>query len=156
MANTYTQLYIQIIFAVKGRQNIIPTEKKDELYKYITGIVQNKEHKLFAINGMPDHIHIFISNNPDESLSGLVKEIKRCSSIFINQNKWVLGKFEWQAGYGAFSYSKSQLKQVCEYIENQENHHKKVSFKAEYIAFLKKYDVKFDERCIFKDFEDDV
>jgi len=151
MANTYTQLYTQIIYAVKGRQSLIPPINKDELYKYITGIVQNKKHKMYAINGMQDHIHLFISCNPDESLSSLIKEVKRCSSLFINEKKWGAGKFEWQAGFGAFSYSKSQAKKVCEYIDRQEIHHKKITFRDEYIEFLKKFDVPYNERYIFEE-----
>ena len=155
MANTYTQLYTHIIYGVKGRQSLIPSVKKDELYKYITGIIQNKSHKLLSINGMSDHIHILIGNSPDESISSLVKEIKRCSSMFINEKRWVMGKFEWQRGFGAFSYSRSQIGDVCNYIENQEEHHKKKTFREEYIEFLKKYEIKYDERYIFDEIDDD-
>jgi putative transposase len=151
MANTYSQLFIHIIFSVKGRQNIIRKEFKDDLYKYITGIIKEKNHKLYRINGMLDHIHIFLSLNPDESVSSLVKEIKRCSSIFINKNNWIAGHFEWQSGYGVFSYSKSQFEEVCKYIENQEQHHKIKTFREEYIEFLKKFDVPYNERYIFEE-----
>ena len=149
MANTYTQIFIQVVFAVKGRQNLIPKDRKDDLYKYITGIIKNKGHKLIIINGMSDHIHIFISLNPDESISSLIKEVKRMTSIHINQNKWINGKFEWQRGFGAFSYSKSQLTDVCKYIENQEKHHKTKTFKEEYIEFLQKFEINYNPNYIF-------
>jgi REP element-mobilizing transposase RayT len=151
VANTYTQIFIHVVFAVKARQHIIPNDKKDELYKYITGIIKNKGHKLIMINGMSDHIHILISFHPDESLSALIKEIKRMSSIFINQNNWYNIKFEWQRGFGAFSYSKSQITDVCKYIQNQEIHHKTRTFREEYMEFLNKFDVEYDEKYIFDD-----
>ena len=151
MANTYTQLYIQIVFAVKGRQNLIVKNRKDELYKYITGIVTNEGQKLIAINGMSDHIHILIGLKPDKALSDLVRDIKANSSRFINENKWINGKFEWQTGFGAFSYSHSQLSNVINYIQNQEKHHIKKTFKDEYLTFLKSYDVCYDEKYIFND-----
>ncbi len=151
MANTYTQLFIHIVFAVKGRTNLIPSKNKEELYKYIAGIIKGKGHKSIIVNGMPDHTHILISYNPVEALSSLVKEIKRCSSIFINENKWVIGKFEWQAGYGGFSYSKSQIEKVYKYIENQELHHKKKTFREEYIDLLKKFVIEYDDKYIFED-----
>ncbi|MDR7369867.1 IS200/IS605 family transposase [Flavobacterium aquidurense] len=132
MANTYTQLYIHIIFAVKGRQNLISANWKNEIYKYITGIITNKEQKLIAINGMPDHIHILIGLKPDKSISDLVRDIKSNSSKFINDRKWINGKFEWQTGFGAFSYSHSQLTNVIKYIQRQEEHHKNKTFKEEY------------------------
>jgi REP element-mobilizing transposase RayT len=151
MANTYTQIFIHIVFVVKGRQNLILTENRDELYKYIAGIIKEKGHKLYIVNGMSDHIHVLIGYNPVEALSELLKEIKRCSSIFINNNKWVKGKFEWQSGYGGFSYSKSQIDKVYKYIENQEKHHKKRTFREEYIELLKKFEVEYDERYIFEE-----
>ena len=151
MANTYTQLFIQAIFVVKGRDNIIKSNWKDELYKYITGIIKNKKNTLLAINGIPNHIHLLFALNPDYSLSSLMKEVKRCSSLFINENKWVVGKFEWQPGYGAFSYSKSQIDAVCKYIMNQEQHHKVKTFREEYEEFLKKYNIQYDKRYIFSD-----
>jgi REP element-mobilizing transposase RayT len=151
MANTYTQIFIHIVFVVKGRQNLIPNQNKVELNKYIAGIIKEKGHKLYIINGMSDHIHLLIGYNPVESLSELLKEIKRCSSIFINKNKWVKGKFEWQSGYGAFSYSKSQIDKVYKYIENQEKHHKNRTFREEYIELIKKFEIEYDERYIFED-----
>lgn len=151
MANTYSQLYIQIVFAVKGRQNLISINWKDEIYKYITGIITNQKQKLIAINGMPDHIHILVGIKPDVSLSNLVRDIKSNSSKFINEKKWINGKFEWQTGFGAFSYSHSQLVNVVKYIENQEIHHKKKTFREEYILFLKLFDIDFKDEYIFAD-----
>jgi putative transposase len=151
MANTYTQLYIHIIVVVKGRQNQISLENKTELYKYITGTVQNKGHKLIAVNGGFDHIHILVSLNPKQSISDLVKDIKLSSSDLINGKKWLAGKFYWQEGFAAFSVSKSNILDLIEYINNQEIHHRKKSFKEEYIGFLNKYGINFDERFIFSD-----
>ncbi len=149
MANTYTQIYIQIVFAVKGRQSLISARWKDELYKYITGIITNEGQKLIAVNGMPDHIHIFIGLKPNKALSDLVRDIKANSSKFINQQQWLAGKFEWQEGFGAFSYSRSQLGNVVRYIDNQEEHHRKKTFKEEYLEFLKLYDVDFQPAFVF-------
>jgi len=151
MANTYSQLYIQIVFAVKGRQNLISKKWNNEIYKYITGIIANKKQKLIAINGMPDHIHILVGIKPDISLSDLVRDIKTNSSKFINEQKWINGKFEWQTGFGAFSYGHSQLTNVIKYIENQEEHHKTKTFKEEYIAFLKLFNIDFKNEYIFND-----
>jgi len=151
MANTYTQIFIHIVFVVKGRANLIPSDKNEELYKYIAGIIKEKKHKLFIVNVMSDHVHILLGYNPIESISELVKEVKRCSSMFINNNKWVRGRFEWQAGYGAFSYSKSQIDDVYKYIENQEKHHKIKTFREEYIEMLKKFEVEYDEKYVFED-----
>lgn len=135
MANTYTQIHLHIIFAVKYRDGVIMNSWKDELYKYITGIVQNNKHKLIAINGMSDHIHLLIGFGPIQSLSDLLQDVKGNSSKWINERKFVRGKFEWQEGYGAFSYGKSQIKSVISYSENQEEHHKKKTFKEEFIEF---------------------
>ncbi|WP_433814406.1 IS200/IS605 family transposase [Flavobacterium johnsoniae] len=152
MADTYSQLYIQIVFAVKGRQNLISKKWKDEMYKYITGIITNQKQKLIAINGMPDHIHILVGIKPNISLSDLVRDIKSSSSKFINEQKWINGKFEWQNGFGAFSYGHSQLTNVIKYIENQEEHHKTKTFKEEYIAFLKLFNIDFKDEYIFEEF----
>jgi putative transposase len=149
MADTYSQIYIHVVFAVKRRANMIPPEKKDELYKYITGIVTNEGQKLIAINGMPDHIHILIGLKPTKSLSDLVRDIKANSSRFINEKKWQPQKFEWQNGFGAFSYGHSQLTQIIRYIENQEHHHRKSSFKEEYAQFLHLYNIPFDPQYAF-------
>lgn len=151
MANTYTQIYLQFVFAVKHREGIISSSWKDELYKYITGIVQTNNHKLICINGMPDHIHILIGMRPTQSVSDLLQDIKGSSSKWINDKKLVKGKFEWQEGYGAFSYGKSQLKDVIAYIEKQEEHHAKKSFREEYLDFLKKFEIEYDEKYIFKE-----
>lgn len=151
MADTYSQLYIQIVFAVKGRQNLISQKRKDEIYKYITGIIANQKQKLIAINGMPDHIHILVGIKPNISLSDLVRDIKSSSSKFINEQKWISGKFEWQNGFGAFSYGHSQLNNVIKYIENQEEHHKTKTFKEEYIAFLKLFNIDFKNEYLFDD-----
>lgn len=149
MANTYTQLYFHIVFAVKGRKNLISTDWKDELYKYITGVVTNKNQKLMIINGMPDHIHLLIGTKPDCMLSDLVRDIKANSSKWINEKKFITGKFEWQTGFGAFTLGQSQIPRIVNYIKNQEEHHKKKTFKNEYIAFLKAYEIEFKNEYLF-------
>ncbi|MBS3944826.1 MAG: IS200/IS605 family transposase [Melioribacter sp.] len=153
MANTYTQLYIHVVIVVKGRENLIIPRFRDDLYKYISGIITNKNQKLLAIGGMPDHLHIFISMNPDMKLSDLVRDIKANSSRWINENRLVRGKFNWQEGYGAFSYAKSQRDKVIKYIMNQEQHHHKKSFREEYIDMLKRYEVNYDEKYLFRSTE---
>lgn len=151
MPNTYTQIHIQFVFAVKFRHGLISSSWKDELYQYITGIVQNNKHKLISINGMPDHIHILIGVRPHQSISDLMQDVKGGSSKWINEKKFLKGKFEWQQGYGAFSYGKSQLKDVIHYIQNQEQHHQKKTFLQEYVEFLEKFEVEYDESFIFKE-----
>jgi len=153
MANTYTQIYIQIVFAVEGRQNLIDPVHKDELQKYMTGIVKAQRQKLIAINNMPDHVHMLIGQRPDSDLSELVGDIKSGSTNFINREGWVRGRFNWQEGFGAFSYSHSQLSTVILYIQNQQTHHRKRSFHDEYVALLDRFDVPYDERYIFKPIE---
>lgn len=148
MANTYSQIYIHVVFAVKGRESLIH-KCKDELYKYISGIVNQQGQKLYVINGMPDHVHVLLSIKPDCNLSDLVREIKSNSSKWINTKKFVLGKFQWQNGFGAFSCSQSQLDTVIAYINNQEQHHAKRSFKDEYLELLQKYQVEYDEKYMF-------
>jgi putative transposase len=150
MANTYTQIHIQTVFAVQNRQSLIKPEWKDELYKYITGIIQSYDHKVLQINGMPDHIHIFFGMRPTQSLSDLMKQLKQDSSKWINTKRLINGKFSWQAGYGAFSYSKSQVPQIIRYIANQEEHHKSKTFSDEYIELLKESGIDYDERYILK------
>uniref|UniRef100_UPI00404843DD IS200/IS605 family transposase n=1 Tax=Mariniflexile sp. TaxID=1979402 RepID=UPI00404843DD len=150
MANTYTQIHIQTVFAVQDRQSLIKNEWKDELYKYITGIIQNNNNKVLQINGMPDHIHILFGMRPIQSLSDLMKQVKQDSSKWINNKGFVNGKFSWQAGFGAFSYSKSELPNVIKYIKNQEEHHKTATFEDEYLRLLKEFNIDFDERYIFK------
>ncbi len=149
MANTYTQIYIHVVFAVEGRQNLIRPEKNDELQKYITGIVSGQKQKLIAINNMPDHVHILIGLKPDLALSDLVRDIKAGSSGFINRQRWVRGRFGWQEGFGAFSYSRSQLDTVIRYIQNQQKHHAKKSFHQEYVELLEKFGVEYDARYLF-------
>lgn len=150
MAGTFSQIYIQVIFAVQGRQNLIHKEWKDELHKYISGIITNKKQKSIIVNGMPDHIHAFIGLKPAVAVSDLVRDIKNNSSNFINDNKFVKGKFSWQEGYGAFSYGHSQINTVYNYILNQETHHRKRTFREEYLEFLKKFEVDYKEQFLFE------
>ncbi len=154
MANTYTQIYIQIVFAVKGRQNLIAKENREELHKFITGIVTNRGQKLFAVFAMPDHVHILVSIGPTILISDLVRDIKAGSSKFINDKKWINGKFNWQEGYGAFSYSKSSVDSVVKYILNQEEHHKKKKFKDEYLDLLEKFEIEYNQKYLFDWIED--
>ncbi|WP_100629049.1 IS200/IS605 family transposase [Algoriphagus formosus] len=153
MANTYTQIHIQVVFAVQNRISLIQAHWKEELYKYITGIIQNHEHKVLQINGMPDHIHILIGFRPTQALSILMKMVKEDSSKWINSRRLAKGKFSWQSGYGAFSYSKDQIPRVTKYIQNQEKHHSKKSFIEEYLELLKIHEVEYDQRYIFKPLE---
>lgn len=153
MANTYTQIHIQAVFAVQDRASLISTAWKEELYRYITGIVQNNGHKLLQINGMPDHVHILMGMRPVQALSDLMKQVKQDSSKWINQRGFVRGRFSWQEGYGAFSYSKRDVPCVIAYIANQEEHHRVRTFKEEYLEFLKDFEIEHDERYIFKAIE---
>lgn len=150
MPGTFSQIYIQIVFAVKGRENLISNSWKDELHKYIAGIIKAKDQKPIIVNGMPDHIHAFVGLRPSMSISDLVRDIKNNSSNFINERKLVSGKFSWQEGYGAFSYAHSQIETVYNYILNQEEHHKTKNFREEYIGFLKKFEVAYDEKYLFE------
>jgi putative transposase len=149
MADTYSQIYIQIVFSVKNRLNLIHQDWKDDLYKYITGICTNHDQKLIAINGMPDHVHILVGLRPSMAVSELVQHIKANSSRFINSQNWLKSKFYWQEGFGAFSYGQSQLDGVSKYIANQEVHHAKKTFKEEYFEFLKKFQIEYDEKYLF-------
>ncbi len=149
MANTYTQIHIHSVFTVQNRSCILKKEWKKELYQYITGIIQNHDHKVLAINGMPDHVHVFFGMRPAQSLSDLMQDIKGDSSKWINKNGLIKSHFSWQEGYGAFSYSKSQVDQVIDYIRDQEFHHRRKSFLDEYLEFLVKFDVPYDERYVF-------
>jgi len=151
MANTYTQLYIHSVFVVRGRENIILKSWKDELYMYITGIVQQNGHKLLALGGMPDHLHVFYGLKPVQSISDLMQDIKGSSSKWINEKKFEKGKFQWQGGYGAFSYARSQLDDVINYINTQEEYHRKRTFREEYLELLRKFEVEYDEKYIFED-----
>ena len=146
MADTYTQLYVHIVFAVKGRQSLIPKEHKEALHQYITRIITNKKQTVIRINSMPDHIHVLVGMMPDIALSDLVRDIKANSSKSINQKRWIVGRFEWQTGFGAFSYSHSQLDAVVRYIKNQEAHQ---TFREEYLAFLKRFDVPYNPKYVF-------
>jgi putative transposase len=147
--STYSQIYIQTVFAVKGRQSLIKPEWDENLYRYITGIVENKAQKMLAINGVENHIHLLIGMKPSCCLSDLVREIKKSSTDFINENNFSTLKFSWQEGFGAFSYSHSQLDKVAKYVMNQKDHHRKISFKDEYISFLKAFQVTYNEKYLF-------
>jgi len=150
MANTYSQIYIQVVFAVQGRPNVIPEQNKEELHKYMTGIVRERDQKLLAVHCMPDHTHILIGLRPSMALSDLVRDVKNGSTNFINRSGWVMGRFSWQEGFGAFSYGHSQLKRIMDYIRDQERHHARNSFRDEYRRFLKRYEIEHDEKYIFK------
>ncbi len=150
MPGTFHQVYIQVVFAVKGRENLISETWKTELHQYIAGIIKGKGQKSIIVNGMPDHIHAFIGLKPAMSISDLVRDIKNNSTNFINDRKLVHGAFKWQEGYGAFSYSHSHIEKVYEYILHQEEHHKKKTFKEEYLDFLNKFAVDYDEKYLFE------
>lgn len=149
MADTYSQIYIQIVFAVKRRDAMISQIWEEELYKYITGIVQNKNQKLLSINGVSNHIHLLIGMRPSCCLSDLVREIKKSSSVFIKEKKFAGNNFQWQEGFGAFSYGHSQLSAVIPYIENQKEHHRRKTFKEEYEAFLRAFEIDFKDEYLF-------
>ena len=151
MSNTYTKIHLQFVFAVKFRTGLIQPSWQDEVYKYITGIVQKQGHKILAINGMPDHVHLFVGMRPMQSISDLMQDVKADSSQWINKSDFVNGRFEWQEGYGAFSYGASQVPDVIAYVRNQKEHHAKRTFLEEYREFLEKFGVDFDERYIFKE-----
>ena len=150
MPNTYTQIYVQIVFAVKGRQNLIAEKHRDKLEKYICGIIKNNKSKPLAIYCNPDHVHILIGLNPAISISDTARNIKANSSKWINENRWINGLFRWQEGFGAFSYSKSQIDTVIKYILNQREHHRKTTFKDEYLKLLKKSDIQFNDNYLFE------
>jgi len=150
MPNTYTQLYVQIVFTVKGRENLISKANREELHKYIAGIISARDQKLLAVFCMPDHVHILVSLKPSIAISDLVRDIKAGTSNFIREQNWIKGKFSWQEGFGAFSYSKSHLNNVINYVLNQEEHHKKKTFKDEYLNFLKEYEIDYNEKYLFE------
>lgn len=154
MANTFTQIYIQVVFAVQNRKALIHSSWEEELFKYITGIVQNKGQKLLAINGTSNHIHLFIGMKPNCCLSDLVRELKKSSNSFIKEKYFTNYKFQWQDGFGAFSYSHSQLSSVIGYIENQKEHHRNKTFKEEYMAFLKAFEIEFKSEYLFQWIDD--
>jgi len=150
MADTYSQIYYHIVFAVRNRESLIKPVIKDELYKYITGVVKNQNQNLLIINGMPDHVHLLLSCKPNMNLSNLIKEIKEHSTKFINDKKIIPGKFYWQGGFGAFSVGNRNLPNVLNYIKNQEEHHRQKSFKNEYVEFLKENEIEFKEEYLFE------
>jgi REP element-mobilizing transposase RayT len=150
MANTYTQIHIHAVFAVQNRLSLIQNQWKEELYQYVSGIVTNQGHKLLQIGGMSDHIHVLFGMRPTQSLSDLMQDIKGSSSLWINKKRLVMGRFSWQEGYGAFSYGKSQINDVVQYIKNQEIHHRKRTLADEYLEFLKLFEIEYDERYVLK------
>jgi putative transposase len=150
MPGTFSQIYIQIVFAVKGRENLIASSWKTELHKYIAGTIKGKGHKPIIVNGMPDHIHAFVGLKPAMAISDLVRDIKNNATNFVNDHHFVKGKFAWQESFGAFSYSYSHIGRVYDYILNQEKHHQKKTFKQEYIEFLKKFEIEYDEKYLFE------
>ena len=150
MSGTFSQIYIQIVFAVKGRENLIGNSWRTELHKYIAGIINGKGQKPIIVNGMSDHIHAFVGLRPALTIADIARDIKNNSSNFINYNKFVAGKFRWQEGYGAFSYSQSHIEKVYDYILNQEKHHKKKTFREEYIELLEKFKVEYNEKYLFE------
>lgn len=154
MANTYTQLYIQIIFAVKGRQNLLPKAHRAEIFRYMAGVIKERSHKVIIINGVSDHVHLFIGYNPAQSIAKLVNEVKTATTKFIKKQAWMHYDFAWQKGYGAFSYARSQVDRVYSYIENQEAHHKKKSFSEEYREFLENFEIEYQEEYLFEFYED--
>ena len=149
MAGTFSQIYIQYVFAVRGRENLLQKTWREEVFKYISGIIKGKGQKPIIVNGVSNHVHVFVGLKPALSVSELVRDIKNNSSNFINKQKFVRGKFSWQEGYGAFSYSHSQIDDVYQYILNQEKHHKKRTFKEEYLEFLKRFEIEHDEKYLF-------
>ncbi len=149
MANTYSQIFYHVVFAVRNRESLIVPGIKEELYKYITGIINNQKQKLFIINGMPDHVHLLLNCKPDVNLSDLVREIKEHATKFINEKKIIRGKFYWQAGFGAFSVSKKDVSVVLNYIKNQEEHHRVKTFREEYLEFLKENEIEFKDEYLF-------
>lgn len=150
MANTYTQILVQIVFAVKARQNLISEEYREQIEKYICGIVSNKRSKPLAIYCNPDHCHILIGLHPSVSISEIARDIKSNSSKWINENNWISKNFAWQEGFGAFTYSHSQLNRVVQYIRNQPEHHRKKTFREEYMEYLKEFEVEYDKRYVFR------
>ena len=149
MAGTYSKIYVQIVFAVKGRQNLLAKEWREEVFRYIAGIINNKGQKALIVNGVGDHVHVLIGLRPAMAVADLAREIKNNSSNFINQKKLVRGRFSWQEGYGVFSYSESQVDKVFKYIENQEEHHSKTSFRKEYKDFLRDFNIDHDDKYLF-------
>ena len=154
MAGTFSQIYIQAVFAVEGRANLLQKPWREEVFKYMAGIIKGKNQKSIIVNGVANHVHLFIGLKPSIAVSDLVRDIKNNTSNFINTQKFVNGKFSWQEGFGSFSYAHSQIEQVYQYILNQEEHHRKKTFKEEYLEFLKKFEIEYDEKYLFKWNED--
>ena len=150
MANTYSQIHIQLVFAVKYRAGLIEKNWKEQLHKFITGIFQANDHKILQINSVPDHIHIFTGMRPTQSISDITQLVKSESTKYIKKEK-MSTQFAWQDGYGAFSYSKSHVETVIRYIQNQEAHHKKEKFLDEYRKLLKAFEIEYDEKYLFKE-----
>ena len=150
MPKSHTQLYVQYVFTIKGRKNFLPLEHNAKLHKYIRGIVEKRRSILLAINNTSDHMHILTSINPNYSFAKMIQEIKAGSAKYINDQKWVESKFQWQAGYGAFSYSKSHVENVVTYIADQQQHHQKKTFREEFIDFLDKFRVEYDKKYLFE------
>lgn len=150
MPGTFSQIYIQIVFAVNGRTNLLQKPWRDEVFKYMSGIIKGKNQKPIIVNGVANHVHLFFGLRPSMSVSDLVRDVKNNTSNFINDRKFVHGNFSWQEGFGSFSYSHSHIEQVYQYILNQEQHHRKRTFKEEYLDFLKKFEVEYDERYLFE------
>ena len=154
MAGTFSQIYILVVFAVNGRENLLQKPWREEVFKYMAGIIKGKNQKSIIVNGVANHVHLFIGLKPSIAVSDLVRDIKNNTSNFINTQKFVHGKFSWQEGFGSFSYAHSQIEQVYQYILNQEEHHRKKTFKEEYLEFLKKFEIEYDEKYLFKWNED--
>ncbi len=150
MANTYSQMYAQVVFSPKGREHLILPSFEERLYQYITGIVAENNQKLIAINGMPDHIHIFFGFKPTICIADLVGTIKTASSKFIKKERFLPGTFSWQDGYGVFTYAHSQLDMMAKYVMNQKEHHRQKTFREEYMEILQKADVPYDEQYLFE------
>jgi REP element-mobilizing transposase RayT len=149
MAGTYSQIYIQVVFAVKGRGNFLLNPWRDEVFKYISGIIKGKGQKPIIVNGVKNHVHLFIGLKPSMAVSYLIRDVKNNSANFINDSKFLKGKFSWQEGFGSFSYSHSQIEQVYNYISHQEEHHKQKTFREEYLDFLRKFEIDYDDRYLF-------
>lgn len=150
MAGTVTQIYVQAVFAVKGRYNLLQKPWRDDVFKYMAGIIKNKGQKPIIVNGVADHAHLFVGLKPSMAVSDLIRDVKNSTSNFINEQKWISGRFAWQEGYGAFSYAHSQVETVYNYILNQEEHHRKRTFREEYLEFLEKFQVPYEDRFLFE------
>ena len=150
MAGTYSQIYIQVVFAVKGRNNLLQKPWRDEVFKYISGIIKGKNQKPIIVNGVSDHVHLFIGLKPSMCLSDLVRDIKNNATNFIKNSNFIKGEFAWQEGFGAFSYSQSHKDNVYQYILNQEEHHRESTFREEYLEFLERFEIEYDEKYLFE------